>query len=1256
MEVVDFRQSFFIDGSNNVKGSLGTLNAVDTSLSQNNHSTVMTVSESAQSLVQFEVDAYEPTSLRYPGYDWSVKLRINRPEIKLLLRFINDIGAYVVSFSPTRADLPTSGISSVKDVPVEVDAASKSLVRVEVDLDHPVLVLPRSSLSDERISIDLGSIKLTNWSEGCECDSRQWDIDLQNMKLEAISERGTRRAIVENSSAGARIVLAGNGPVEREAGLIVDVTFQEVCGKMTDAEYGLLLCVLSENFTESKAGLDDGAILAKEAEAEADLGILIDKLNDRLRTCRSRGSGRPLSSLYRFTINRANVEISVGKDLDAEVESDLVRIMATSVAVRYELIDGPVGDAEADGDGLLWRCGVTFRELEVSDSRPAMSARVLPFLSTENRTGRYDDQEGVDCFTLDLSKTMHFHTGISIEIRQVEAVADAGLFMMLLGWLGAGSAAASKMRARVGELQYQLVRPGGLLVSTRLPRAHVHLVTDFETFDSDSFVVQGCMELAYAQIRHDCLFTADLAGVSVDSHRFVGVQASVACVDSDEFRDPAWVDCDVMRPCDVGVSYSWCAAALRPAAFGVRATDVGLDLKHADILMGQVVAEKLAESLALAQSPAPAEARPESDAGRATLTFDMALSAMKVRLMSSEDDAAVMEAEMHTVAYAGRRGEGGALASTGTLGDLSVRDLSCRQSLHPDVVTVPESAGALVEFGVSTHPRGSPGYPGHDTAVRVRVNRPQIKLLLRFINEVSSYAASFSPAGRLDGSTALPPGPAGRAEERGAGRGPPALVRLEVELDHPVLILPESSVSEGRLSMDLGRIRLTNALEGAACDGRGWDIDLQSMKLESVSASGTRQALVEDLHASARVTLAGPAPAGPCDAGLTVDVALGRVCGQITDAQYGLLLCVLAQNFTEARSGDSVLAASGFCPAAPEEDMAVLIDRMNNRLRVCEDAARGRPLAALYRVTIPEADLALSLAPGLDAAPTAVIARLVASGVAVRYELLQSPTGDIDAEGDGLCWRCRVGFRELDLLDSRPGTSARAQPALSTKERGMRGEGEEAYTDCFVLDFAKTLEFHTGISVELRQAVVVADAGLLMTLLGWLGRGAAATAGMPGEVGELRYQLVRPGGLIVRVGLPASRIHLVKSFAALCPDQFVAESTVKCRFAARGAQSSLRVDLMDFTVTSHSNARPESNANMRIVRPSLLSLNYHWASEPPPGGDAGGGAAAAAEAAAAEAYYEVFASASDFNAMLTYEDAFLLLDVAAMNPKNKRVA
>ena len=89
-----------------------------------------------------------------------------------------------------------------------------------IKLDHAVLILPRSCLSNEKIVADLGMIEVENVQTPARSDyeapSVEWHVKFKNMKLETFSEEGHGSVVVEHVDGWAEALPARDKMCNRD--------------------------------------------------------------------------------------------------------------------------------------------------------------------------------------------------------------------------------------------------------------------------------------------------------------------------------------------------------------------------------------------------------------------------------------------------------------------------------------------------------------------------------------------------------------------------------------------------------------------------------------------------------------------------------------------------------------------------------------------------------------------------------------------------------------------------------------------------------------------------------------------------------------------------------------------------------------------------------------------------------------------------------------------------------------------------------
>lgn len=134
----------------------------------------------------------------------------------------------------------------------------------------------------------------------------------------------------------------------------------------------------------------------------------------------------------------------------------------------------------------------------------------------------------------------------------------------------------------------------------------------------------------------------------------------------------------------------------------------------------------------------------------------------------------------------------------------------------------------LICFEYTTFPPDEKGEEEEAARIKVVVNRPQITVVMRFIRELTVYLGSFQEAARSESF-----------KETSTPRGP--LTRFDIDLMHPLLILPRSSRSCEAYVADLGRMNVSNSRTD---EGTLLEIALHDMRLETQSERGHKSVVV----------------------------------------------------------------------------------------------------------------------------------------------------------------------------------------------------------------------------------------------------------------------------------------------------------------------------------------------------------------------------------------------------------------------------
>ncbi|KAJ1472421.1 hypothetical protein T484DRAFT_1840450, partial [Baffinella frigidus] len=994
MDAVEILRTIHPDLSATVEGTLSRLEIEDTSMpaAAAVYPKIFTA-ESGASLVKVAATWDCPSCLNAsPDVSRDIRIQINKPQITLLVRFIFELFEYAASFSPPKPPPSPGAALAALDAPPSAPtppapdgggehapppggegaappqaaqrpgegadvggAEGGRRVMISVELHHPVVVIPRSSMSEEGFLADLGLIKVSNPRVGV------WSVDLQAMRIDTVAEGGTKSKFVWDVDGVAEITWPRGVRV-------VNIMLQEVRGSMTDAQMGLLLSVLAENVTETRirtgpfapkagpsnlpeagpsslpeAGLsslnatpDAGLSAASGPEAgsssvsgsEAGLpanpaalgsgasgggfppeeqaqgggsgngsnvnGVaglkrlweLVARASAISREASGSKSGTGIRVRYAFSARKASLALGVAGWQGLAAGPAGVKPL---VSAKVSGLDGFWEGCDTPG-GLLWRCEIGVAAVQkarqVVDARPEMSGRVLPFVvdARPEMSGRVlpfvaadppqDETDGLCSLFVGVERTEEMHFGVQVSLGGAEAVGDAGLFLKLLTFFGDAN------------------RHCPLPVRVVLPDAKVHLVRSFVDPEAGGFVLQGKLQVSYASQGDGAEVIAEADGVELISRRRIGgdvsgsMPASPASPgkmarrrssvdggedDEDAFEDPGWEDSMVMNPSSLSVQYAWrlprppTAAPAGTAAeeeeelvpeVSVRAADFEATLTHADVLLIDEVRAVLTDSLR-SPSPSPAASlapstgrrelqRPEDTGADGTLRGPPSSEEEEEGGLRGPPSAlqeppspvasgarglvlAVNIGSLTVVLPGG--GAGGALAARVSAQRFAVnvkwgKGGGCEADGnlgHPSLFTVHDQSDSLVAFRARYPPAGrlagTPMGDGEGNEIKIFVNRPRITVLLSWIADLRAYLASFGPAS----------GTSSEGGEDGRSKSASKATKIAIELQHPVVVVPRSSVSGEAFVADLGLIEMQNVSSG------GWTVALHSMRLDTVA-------------------------------------------------------------------------------------------------------------------------------------------------------------------------------------------------------------------------------------------------------------------------------------------------------------------------------------------------------------------------------------------------------------------------------------
>ena len=207
-----------------------------------------------ESLVNLEVASYSAVSGEYFGHDFHVACQIQAVRIVFLNRFFAELGEYLLCALELRpAPLVPPPLETVDGEPA---GARQVKCKLQVSMDSPLIIVPKSTNQFDNVEVDLGHLELENdFATGSE-GGVAYDIESTRVtvtQLQAtVTLGGERRPPIVHQSKPISVEATRilNGESRRKASTEVLVDIPQLQAQLSQTEYDLVLKVASSNLKE----------------------------------------------------------------------------------------------------------------------------------------------------------------------------------------------------------------------------------------------------------------------------------------------------------------------------------------------------------------------------------------------------------------------------------------------------------------------------------------------------------------------------------------------------------------------------------------------------------------------------------------------------------------------------------------------------------------------------------------------------------------------------------------------------------------------------------------------------------------------------------------------------------------------------------------------------------------------------------------------------------------------------------------------
>mmetsp|Transcript_1298 Transcript_1298/g.4447 ORF Transcript_1298/g.4447 Transcript_1298/m.4447 type:complete len:3393 (-) Transcript_1298:60-10238(-) len=248
----------------NVHGSVNNLKVVDSSgVAETSYQTIFGSEEAdqeEQSFINFDFVMHKnlPTDTGVPQYDKELKLRMRSIRFTFLRRFITKLQVYFLN-GPLMEVLKAGGKKAAE---LSVEAVKKqsqniNMIKMDISIHQPYIVVPTSSKSSNKLIANLGSISIHNQLTSHDNTfSENYEIEILDMGLQTINDLINIRPVVEKSSLKIHVSRAVVNPNHVIPDIILGATLEQMRFTLSHQQYKMVFDILKNNIQDT-AGLTD---------------------------------------------------------------------------------------------------------------------------------------------------------------------------------------------------------------------------------------------------------------------------------------------------------------------------------------------------------------------------------------------------------------------------------------------------------------------------------------------------------------------------------------------------------------------------------------------------------------------------------------------------------------------------------------------------------------------------------------------------------------------------------------------------------------------------------------------------------------------------------------------------------------------------------------------------------------------------------------------------------------------------------------
>ncbi|PKU86461.1 hypothetical protein MA16_Dca017022 [Dendrobium catenatum] len=185
----------FHPSSTTIEGTLGNMRLCDMSLGPDHRWGWLCDirNQAVESLIKFNFQSYSIEDDDYEGYDYSLSGRLSAVRIIFLYRFVLEISSYFMGLATPHTEEVIKLVDKVGGIEwliqkYEMDGATA--LKLDLSLDTPIIVVPKNSLSEDFMQLDLGQLQVKNnffWFGSKDKDPSAVHLDILDAEIHGVN-------------------------------------------------------------------------------------------------------------------------------------------------------------------------------------------------------------------------------------------------------------------------------------------------------------------------------------------------------------------------------------------------------------------------------------------------------------------------------------------------------------------------------------------------------------------------------------------------------------------------------------------------------------------------------------------------------------------------------------------------------------------------------------------------------------------------------------------------------------------------------------------------------------------------------------------------------------------------------------------------------------------------------------------------------------------------------------------------------------